>query len=204
MVNNAHQLDERIKAIYGGEMERKTLLEETTGFNSLGEFIDFVTQKISKTPKFFACVAVESTAGTEFTFFLPSRDDSEDSMIRTVSAITIATSATKVFLGYSASKFNDEDGAVLESQIAVFFASSPEGSHPFIFFDLLPSDSADGWDLVGTGKLDEPVPDGMIIGSDLHRYIIQNDGTYKVLARKSLEEWRPNLLWDWKRYDNRN
>ena len=179
------------------------LLKPISNLQSLDDFINYVGYEIAHMIKFFSCLALESKAGTESIFFMPSAGDGPDALVRTAIALTIATRAHQAFVAYQTDLtgvLGDGYGQLGKHQ-AVFFGSNSERSHPFVFCKL-DADTPE-WKIVKITEMNEPDKYKSIILSDLHQDIGvgSKDESYVRRARASLESWRGDVGWDWKRYD---
>jgi hypothetical protein len=178
------------------------LLQSLPTLQSIDVFISYVSNQVARGADFYSCLALESKAGTESIFFWPSPGDGPDALIKTAVALTVATRAHRVFVGrYADLAKNTADDKQLGKHQAVFFESNSERSHPFVFckFDL----TAAGWHMGKVEAINEPDTFKSIALSDLHQDIAagSKDQAYVLRARASLEKWRDDVEWGWKRYD---
>jgi hypothetical protein len=179
------------------------LLKPISNLQSLDDFINYVGYEIAHMVKFFSCVALESKAGTESIFFMPSAGDGPDALIRTAVALTVATRAHRAFVAYQTDLSGVMGGRYgpLGTHQAVFFGSNSERSHPFVFCKL-DADTPE-WKITEIARMNDPDKYKSIILSDLHQDIASGskDKDYVFRARASLERWRDDVEWDWERYD---
>jgi hypothetical protein len=168
---------------------------------TLDSFKNFVEESLRGHTGFHVCAAFVSEAGTEFAFFTPSDGDGPDAAYRTIAALVVAAKARRVFVGYAAnlepilgSKFGD-----LGRHQAIFFTADSKSSHPYEFCKLVLLDG--DWRIEHICILSEEDENSQIFMSDIYQYVAEQSAEYISVARKSIEEWRPDLNWEWSSYD---
>ena len=174
------------------------LLQRCQDFGSVDEFIQFVEDKLRDQPRFYMCVAFSSKAGTEFQFFEPSEADGPDAAYRAVTALTVATRASRVFIGYMAdvAQLLGQDLGLFQ---AVFFMADRRGSTPYTFCKMLPE--PDAWLIRPFADMNERDPKNRILLADICDYIQSSPGSEVANARDSCRRWLPAYTWDWQSYD---
>ena len=174
------------------------LLQPCQDFGSLDEFIHFVEEKLKDQPRFYMCVAFYSKAGTEFQFFMPSEGDGPDAVYRSVAALTVATRASRVFIGYMAdiAQLLGEDLGPFQ---AVFFMAGRGGSPPYKFCKMIPE--PDAWLVRPFATMDERDPEDRIFLADICDYIQSSPDSEVADARDGCKQWLPAYTWDWQSYD---
>ncbi|TIW61781.1 MAG: hypothetical protein E5V48_07415 [Mesorhizobium sp.] len=173
------------------------LLQLCKDLASLDEFVLFAEERLKPQPRFYLCAAFRSKAGTEYQFFVPSEGDGPDVSYRTVTALTVATRATEVFIGYMTdlSKRFEEDLGPFQ---AVFFRADRNGTPPYWFCRMIPE--PDAWLIRPFAQMNEN-PQGRIFLADISEYIEKSPESEVERARNSCERWRPDYTWDWRPYD---
>ena len=181
---------------------KKILLELVTPFKDVDEFQKFSRERLTGMTGFFLCIGIETKNKTEFAFFTPSEGDGPEVAFRTTAALCVALKAQKIFLGYAANLdavFGDRFGD-LGSHQAIFFVSDSDKSHPYQFCKL--ESSGPQWLIKNICVLDEPDLNNQVFMSDVYQYLKNQTDDYVQVARKSLEDWRPDIDWQWPSYDS--
>jgi len=176
------------------------ILLPTEDIATVEEFMPFVERHLFGRPRFYLCLAFCSMAGTEFVFLMPSERDGPEAAFSATAALTVATKAHCVFVGYQTDlKQSFPDHGDLGNFQGVFFMATAEGSHPYHFCRLISHDAE--WFVRPFATLPVPDPKGRIFLADISQVIASTTPADVVRARDSCERWKRNSVWNWEKYD---
>lgn len=134
--------------------------------------------------------------------FVPSEGDGPEVAFRTAAAVCVAMKAERIYIGYAANLkavFGERFGDLGPHQ-AIFFSADERQSHPYEFCKLV--SAGPDWMIENICVLNEADKNGQVFMSDITQYLSQQSDEYVQIARKSLEDWRPDIDWNWSSYDD--